>query len=49
MELFQQIVVYIIVGLALVYLVGKFLLPRSLFSLKKRPKKVCGEDDCGCH
>ncbi|WP_179955066.1 hypothetical protein [Maribacter luteus] len=49
MELFQQIVVYIIVALAIVYMVGKFLWPKSLFSSKKSPKKVCGEDGCGCH
>lgn len=49
MDLFQQIVVYIIVVLAIAYIVNKFLLPKSLFSSKKSPKKVCGEDNCGCH
>ena len=49
MELFQQIVVYIIVILAIGYMVNKFLLPKSLFSSKKGNKKACGQDDCGCH
>lgn len=49
MELFQQIVVYLIVVLAIGYLVGKFLLPKSILASKKGPKKGCGHEDCGCH
>lgn len=47
MENTQQILVYITLALAVVYLVWKFLLPKSVFG-KKKGSKSCGEDNCGC-
>lgn len=38
----QTILVIISVSLAIAFLVKKFF-------LKKKPKKACGTDDCGCH
>ncbi len=38
----QEILVYIILVVAVGFLYQKF------FS-KKKPKKNCGNDDCGCH
>jgi len=49
MVLFQEILVYIILLLAVGFVVKKFFLPRSLFSSKKEYKKACGQEDCGCH
>ncbi|MDD2985676.1 FeoB-associated Cys-rich membrane protein [Flavobacterium sp.] len=42
MALFQEIVAFIVLGIALFYLYKKFF-------WKKKNKKSCGEDDCGCH
>lgn len=47
MEL-QQLLVYIIVALAVGYLVWKFLLPKSMLFGKKKGSKSCGQDNCGC-
>jgi hypothetical protein len=49
MELLQQILVYLILALAVGYIVKKFFLPKSLFASKKRGTKACGQEDCGCH
>jgi len=49
MALFQEILVYIILLIAIGFIVKKFFLPRSLFSSKKESSKICGEEDCGCH
>ncbi|MDX1326793.1 MAG: hypothetical protein R3299_03740 [Arenibacter sp.] len=49
MSTVQDILVYITVAIAVGYLVKKFLLPRSLFTRKKKISKGCGEGDCGCH
>jgi hypothetical protein len=38
----QEILVFIIFGLAVTFLFRKFL-------FKKKAKKNCGPDDCGCH
>lgn len=38
---FQEIAVYIILGFAIGFLVRKFF-------WKKKQKKSCGTDDCGC-
>jgi len=38
---FQEIAVYIILGFAIGFLVQKFF-------WKKKSKKSCGADDCGC-
>ncbi len=46
--MFQTIITYFIVLMAVGYLVKKFFLPRSLFSANKGSKKACGQDDCGC-
>lgn len=39
----QTILVYIVLAIAIGFLVRKFLLP------KKKSKKTCGSADCGCH
>lgn len=49
MDSIQNILVYIILAVAVGYLVKKFLLPKSLFASGKGEIKGCGEDDCGCH
>jgi hypothetical protein len=49
MELLQQILVYLILALAVGYIVKKFFLPKSLFASKEKGTKVCGQEDCGCH
>ena len=41
--MWQQIVVFIILGFAVAFLVKKYLFKG------KKSKKGCGEDDCGCH
>ncbi len=49
MVILQQILVYLIVLLAVAYIVKKFFLPKTLFATKKKSTKGCGENDCGCH
>ncbi|MDT7828677.1 hypothetical protein RQM65_08380 [Pricia sp. S334] len=49
MDILQHILVYVVLALAVGYLVKKFLLPRSLFASAKKGSNACGEDDCGCH
>jgi len=49
MDFLQNILVYIVLTVAVAYLVKKFLLPKSLFASGKKGSKACGEDDCGCH
>lgn len=39
---FQEIVVYVLVLIAIGFLVRKFI-------WKKKSDKNCGDDDCGCH
>ena len=44
----QHILVYLALGLAVAFLVRKYLLP--LRKAKKRGNQPgCGQDDCGCH
>ncbi|MFE3871385.1 FeoB-associated Cys-rich membrane protein [Flavobacterium sp. ZS1P70] len=38
----QEIIAFIALGIALAFLIRKFF-------LKKKSKKNCGDDDCGCH
>jgi len=38
----QEVLTYIALAIALVFLYQKFL-------GKKKPKKNCGNDDCACH
>ncbi|WP_276168426.1 hypothetical protein [Zobellia alginiliquefaciens] len=45
----QPILVYIILAVAVGYLVKKFFLPKALFASKKGNGKDCGQDGCGCH
>jgi len=45
----QPILMYIIVALAVAYLVKKFFLPKRLFASKKAKQKSCGDHNCGCH
>ena len=49
MILLQNILVYVVLAIAVGYLVKKFLLPKSLFVSDKDAVKGCGSDDCGCH
>lgn len=49
MDILQHLLVYITVAVAVGYLVNKFLIPKSLFSGKKRSNKACGDSNCGCH
>jgi large-conductance mechanosensitive channel len=38
----QEIIAFTILGFAVYYLIRKFI-------FKKKSKKNCGTDDCGCH
>jgi hypothetical protein len=38
----QQVLVYLTVALALIFIIRKFF-------WKKKAKKNCGDNDCGCH
>lgn len=49
MEILQHILVYLVLAIAVAYLLKKFVLPKSLFATKKGVGKACGEDDCACH
>lgn len=49
MELFQNILVYITLVLAIGYIVKKFFLPSTVFASKKTKTKACGDGNCGCH
>lgn len=40
---FQEIIAFITLGIAIIYLIKKFFLK------KKKKDKNCGGDDCGCH
>ncbi len=44
----QQLLVYVIVAVAITYLVWKFILPKSMAFGKKKNSKSCGQDNCGC-
>jgi membrane protein implicated in regulation of membrane protease activity len=39
----QEILAFIALGIALAFLIKKF------FFKRKKSKKNCGDDDCGCH
>ncbi|WP_140486376.1 FeoB-associated Cys-rich membrane protein [Flavobacterium sp. GSA192] len=41
--MFQEIIAFLILGIAVAYLFQKFFLK------KKKKDKNCGGDDCGCH
>ena len=49
MHILQPLLVYIVLAIAVGYLVKKYLLPKSLFADGKKHTKGCGQDDCGCH
>ncbi|NJB71724.1 hypothetical protein GGR42_002186 [Saonia flava] len=49
MDIFQNIVVYLILAAAIAYLVKTYFLPKKLFSSKKGKDSACGNDNCGCH
>lgn len=49
MDFIQNILVYLILAVAVGYLVKKYLLPKSLFASGKGNTKACGKNDCGCH
>lgn len=42
MDTLQEILVYVAVLLAVIFLIKKFF-------FKKKTAKSCGEDSCGCH
>ena len=49
MNNFQDILVYITLGLAIAFLVKKFFIPKTVKSQKKENIKSCGQDsNCGC-
>nr|WP_299382574.1 hypothetical protein [Allomuricauda sp.] len=48
MDVTQHILAYLTLGLAVGYLLWKFVLPKSLVSRKKGSGKTCGQDGCGC-
>ena len=48
----QDILVFITVGIAVAYLIKKYVLPKPIatkFFGKKKSSKNCGHNDCGCH
>ncbi|MCF8713435.1 FeoB-associated Cys-rich membrane protein [Joostella atrarenae] len=46
----QSLIVYIVLLLAVAYLVLKFVFPKKLNSLLgKKSSGGCGDGDCGCH
>ncbi|MDP5228885.1 MAG: hypothetical protein NWQ38_00725 [Cellulophaga sp.] len=47
MEILQHILVYIILAIAVGYVVKKYFLPKRLFSSNSK-KKSDGCGDCGC-
>jgi len=49
MEIFQTLLVYLTLIVAIGYLTKKFVLPKRLFASKKNAPKGCGQEDCGCH
>jgi len=49
MEVFQQILVYLTLAVAVGFVVRKFFWPKSLSTSKKNSTKACGQDDCACH
>lgn len=49
METIQQILVYLSLVLAVGWLVGKYVLPKSLISRKTKASKTCGQEHCNCH
>ena len=49
MAIFQHVLVYITLFIAVGYIVKKFFLPKALFVSKKSNSKACGQGDCGCH
>ena len=49
---FQDILVYITLGIAVAFLVKKYVLPKPVvnkFTGAKKSSKSCGDNDCGCH
>ncbi len=49
MDSIQLILVYITLGVAILYLAKKFLIPKKFLSHKKQGQTGCGQDNCGCH
>ncbi len=44
----QEILAFLVLLIALGYVIKKFLLPKSLFSTSKKTTKSCGNEGCGC-
>ena len=49
MAVLQSILAYLILALAIGFLLKKYVLPKSLFASGKKTTHKCGNDDCGCH
>jgi uncharacterized membrane protein YwzB len=49
MDMIQNILLFVTVGIAVGYVVKKYFLPKKLFTSKKQNEKSCGSNDCGCH
>lgn len=47
MSAIQEILVYVTLGTAIVFIVRKYFLPKRLISGNKVDKD-CGHEDCGC-
>lgn len=48
MDILQPILAYLILAIAVGYILKKYLLPKNLFASNKENNKSCGQDDCGC-
>lgn len=48
MALVQNILAYLILAMALGYLINRYFLPNKLVLGKKKKKGSCGSSDCGC-
>ncbi|MDH3697424.1 MAG: FeoB-associated Cys-rich membrane protein [Flavobacteriaceae bacterium] len=46
---FQDIFVYVALGLALFFLIRKYLLPKRMQAKNKQGAHSCDNDECGCH
>lgn len=49
MDIFQNILVFIIASLAALYLITKFIWTPAFLKKKSASKSACGSDGCGCH
>ncbi len=48
MEIFQEILVFVVFAIAVSYMVTKFIWKPAFLKAGKRGSKGCGDTDCGC-